>query len=248
MLLFHGSMDSRIKETLIDYIHNTGVRTDIFMRGTAPKRADIDQLDGLIFGITSLLNEMIPPKIDTPSGKSIGSGEPIPKAILDGLTQRSMTFQEITSLPALAQKSSSEVRDSLTLMAGANIIQPIINQHRPSPMGDSSQWQPSLALTRILLASDFPLTQPLHIPSAHTGQCASLPPVIALILSTLQDGANEEQLTKIVVERLLLAQSKILSPTTRRPSKEELTKSIMQQLPLITGKVIPRLVAMGVYG
>ncbi len=248
MHLFQDHMDSSTIETLCDYIHNTGVRTDIFMRKVSPQPPDQDPLTDQIFGISPLLDEMILPRIDTPSGSSIGSGEPIPKAILDGLTrQHSMTFQEIISLPTLEQRDSSEVRDYLTLMASANIIQPIIGKHKLPLASDNLKYHPTLPLARLVLASDFPLTRPLPIPSAHTGQCASLPPAVALILSLLQEGVREGQLIDRVVDRLLQAQSQIPTRGIQSPGRKELTASVSQQLPLVTDRVLPRLVAMGVF-
>ncbi len=243
--LFHDSMDTLVKETLCDYIHNTGMRTDVFAKDVRKMQSNHEAFHETPFGITPLLNETIPPSFDALSGQGISLRDPIPKTILDGLMQKSMTFREILSLPAFSQKNHGEIQDLFVFLASIGAIQPLANHYHPTPRTQQTPWQPSLPLGRLELASDFPLTRSLSLPSAHTGQCASLPPVVALILAAQGSGATQNEVTSIVADKLMLA-GKELFPNP--PEKQELVKSIRDQLPLLNNKALPRLVAMGVYG
>ncbi len=242
--LFHDPMDPIVKETLCDYIHNTGVRTDVFAKDVRKAQSNQDAFHETPFGIAPLLNETIPPSVDALSGQSINLKDPIPKAILDGLTRKSMTFGEMLSLPALSQKHHNEVRDLFAFLTSIGAIQPLTNHYHPTPESQQAPREPSLTLGKLELASDFPLTRPLSLPSAHTGQCASLPPVVALILAAQGKGIARNEVIDVVADRLMLA-GKELFPNP--PGKPELVKSIRDQLPLLNNKALPRLVAMGVY-
>jgi SAM-dependent methyltransferase len=243
--LFNGSMDDAVKETLCDYIHNTGIRTDVFVKDGRKKSSDLDVLDDTAFGIVPLLNETIPPKANTLSGQSISLNDPIPKAILDGTMKQSMTLREIASLPALGKKTKGEVLDMLALLVSIGAIQPLASHYKAAPEGDYASWKLSLPLTGLELASDFPLNQPLRLPSEHTGQCAPLPPLVALILAALHDGVAQNEVANVVADKLLQPGNQIF-PNAPNPPKSELIKSLNQQLPLFKQQVLPKLMRMGV--
>jgi SAM-dependent methyltransferase len=245
--LFNDSIDTVVTETLCDYIHNTGVRLDVFVKDVRRETSNLEQLEDAVFGITPLISEAIPPQVNSLSGKSVNLNNPIPKTILEGVKERSMTFREIASQPALSNCKKNEIRDMLSFLVSIGAIQPLANHYPSTPPGNDSQWEPTLPLTRNELASDFPIDRPLNLPSAHTGQCTPLPPMIALILAALENNIPQNELVNLVADKLMQAKNPVFANNPNPPGKQELVKAINGQLSLLSNKTLPRLAAKGVY-
>jgi SAM-dependent methyltransferase len=246
--LFSDSQDTVIRETLCDYIHNTGVRTDVFVKDAPEKASNLEVLDDTAFGIMLLLTETIPAKANALSGQGINLNDAIPKAILGGVAERSMTFREMASLPALGKRNKSEVQDMLAFLVSTGAIQPLAGHYKPIPANGQSRWEPILPLTGNELASEFPLSRALNLPSAHTGQCTPLPPLVALVLATLQNDIPVNRVAEVAADKVVRAGNELFPNTPNPPKRPDLVKSINDQLPLVIEKVLPRLVSMGVYG
>ncbi len=245
--LFNDSMDSTTVETLSDYVHNTGIRADLFSKeGTKiPQARQI--LDEVLFGISPIVAEMIPPQINTPSGQKVNLTDPLPKAMLANLAKGTMTFGDLMATPALADQKRDTAIGMLALLVSEGVIQPLSSQHRSLPENACTPLKASLPLTELNLSTDFPLTQALALPSAHTGQCAQLPVMVALILAAMQAGLAGDKITNQVVEKVWNARKELFAGMPNPPGKPDLGKMVNQQMQLVQDRIIPELVARGVF-
>lgn len=127
--------DSVVRETMKDYILNTGFRKDVFVRGAkrmTPHR-QMEWLRRMAVALT-VPSKQVSLKIKLSFGE-LNLNENTYAPIVEALAQKPMTFQEIAAMPTLAGQSTSVILQFVSFLVAANQAAVFFHtQPKPNPV------------------------------------------------------------------------------------------------------------------
>jgi len=178
--------DNSVKrETLKDFILNTGLRTDIFVKNTGK----IDPGNGEAF---MDIHFGLPRKIQGqgsvrkfPSGISIDYSKAVYRDIVLCLSEEALKYSELLLSENLAGYRSEDVLKALQMLVAGGLVVPFRGKTEKREAGDSGHPLPATETVKRLIEGYGESWKALYLPSLPAGQAYFLAPVEALLLKAL---------------------------------------------------------------
>jgi len=177
------SQDNSVKrETLKDFILNTGLRTDIYVKNAMVNNSGNGELfRDMHFGVPRTIRGRAGAR-KFPSGVSIDYSEAVYRDIVRCLSEEALKYSELLSSENLAGYRSEDVLKALQMLVAAGLVVPFRGKTERREARVAGHTVPATATVKKLIEKHAEFRNALYLPSLYAGQAFFLAPVEALLL------------------------------------------------------------------
>ena len=233
-----------IEETIIDYILNRGVRTDLFIKGGLSEPETHSSLEKIPFGLLNIDNTFHN-EYACSTGVKIKYNREIYNAILQELRNGSKTIEELYKARKTSCFHKNEILKSVCMLVTGKQIKPFArtcNIKRKTPI---TRLKPANKIIHDILSSKINLDYIVYLPHHMYGQCLELEPIIALIVSALVY-KKKKGILHWLRQQLINAGVKIQAQPLQSMPVEQLELLLQERIEWVKQTVIPTLLCHGI--
>lgn len=244
---FHSMLseftDTRIRQTVIDYIVNRGARVDVYAKtGKAPESRP-PAIENIPFGITTPDNA-VSLTYKSLNGTQIRYDEPLYRAITAELQTGAKTPGDLLSSPGLDHSKPQDIVTAVCRLVAGKQVQPFARRTNRKQSGRPARVLPGNRSIAAILSSPVKIDKMVYLPHIESGQCIPLLPPHALVLSAILR-APPEGIADWVIGQLDLAGvwRDATANTTANP--EQVRNIVMGHYETVNRTILPNLLDLG---
>ncbi|HVK95914.1 MAG TPA: methyltransferase regulatory domain-containing protein, partial [Noviherbaspirillum sp.] len=184
--LLESVPDAVLRETVKDYLRNTGFRKDVFVRGArrmSPAR-QAQWLEQIGLALTTARSK-VTLELDLGIG-TLEVSEELYGPVIDALAERPHTLKELASLPTLQHESMAAIGEIAALLTGSGQAAPFFVSYRDADAGPAQRMNQTV-VQRFHLDNFRPLASPL------LGTAIDVPVGQRLVYRALTSGVDASQ-------------------------------------------------------
>lgn len=198
--LVDGWDKSSVRQTIIDYTINRGVRSDLYVRTSrshkvvgAPVPAS-----NIPFGLSSL-DRSVQPVWTARNGKEYNFGADPYARILSELQGGARTLEVLAAVFGTA--SEKELMDAVNILWASGSVCPCLTEFEYEKVaGLPAKVRATNRIVEHALLAKININRPFYLPFVGSGQCLMISPLVALTLSAVLRGPDQGEIDWLLEE------------------------------------------------
>ena len=235
--------DTKIRQTIIDYILNRGARVDLYIRRAAVPASAEPTIGDIPFGIATVDNAIVQ-AYKCMNGIQLQYDEPMYKAVIGELLKGARTPNNLHAAKSLSGYAPKSINEAVSRLVVGKKVQPFAKCSDLKGLIQPSRIMPANRQIAAVFSSQLALGRTVCVPNMASGQCVDLLPHHALVLSGMLR-YPPEGVVDWVIGQLQAADVLRDRVTNELADPMQVRNSVLGHVNVVNVAILPNLLRLG---